>query len=373
MRFLFCLPPFSPRPDVRFLHAAAAGVRRRGHDVCVLYYNRAPTDSETADLARAGLTWVHAPFDGCSLASQAWRLRRLLRDWRPDVVDLHFSATTPGLLAAALTRVPVRVAWYHTSIRFGRSIYPGSALAFRVRFAGERLVRRLATHHVVLSAWSRAEYLQWYRVPAGRVHVQPLGIDLGPAPAGPGVAAGGTRDAEPLLLCVSRLAPLKGQNTLIRCLPGLLAPQPRLRLVCVGPGDAGPLRVLAERLGVAGACEFLGELPYADVAAWYRRATLALFPSHAEASGLVVLEALAAGTPLLSSRVGIAPEVIEDGVSGVLLPAGDVAAWRDGIAALLTDPVRRAVLGAAGRARAAAFDLATQAARYAEWLTDQVR
>ncbi len=371
MRFLSALPPLGTRPDSRFCHEVAKRLRERGHTVRLVYFNRPPTPEEDAWLRRAQLDWTLCERRG-NAVRQVVALGRELHAFRPDVAEFHFSSTTPGLLATAFCRVPVRVAWYHSSIVYGREIFPGSALALALHLQGERLARRLATHHVTLSSTSREEYLQWYRIPAGRVSVHPLGIDLETvtaAHAAPAWMAAGMPG--PLLLCAGRLTEAKGQTILVSCLPELLRRVPQLTLVLAGPGDSSALMAQARKLRVQEHCHFVGELTRPEFLGCLQRATVLLAPSRAEAFGLVVLEAMAAGVPVLAAPVGVAADVIRSGSNGLLLANAGPAAWAQALATALGDATLRQRWAGAARGTVAGFGMDERVNGYANWLEQE--
>jgi glycogen synthase len=152
------------------------------------------------------------------------------------------------------------------------------------------------------------------------------------------------------VLFVGRLSSEKGVDTLLRAAPGL----PGRRIVIVGDGPAAAeLRALAARTG-AGA-SFVGSRGPAEVAALMRQARLLVVPSRSEPQGVVVLEALAAGLPVVGSAVGGIPELIEPGATGWLVAPDDPDALGDAIAAALDEPRRLSEMGARARESALAY------------------
>jgi glycosyltransferase involved in cell wall biosynthesis len=149
---------------------------------------------------------------------------------------------------------------------------------------------------------------------------------------------------------VGRLALQKGQRHLIAAMPLLLERVPRARAIIAGGGDLEDyLRVLASDMGVAERVHVLG--PRKDVPALMHAVDVFVMPSIWEGFGLVLLEAMAAGRPIVASRVATIPEVVADGETGLLVPAGDPLALADALAQLAEDPDRAARMGEAGRER----------------------
>jgi phosphatidylinositol alpha-1,6-mannosyltransferase len=144
----------------------------------------------------------------------------------------------------------------------------------------------------------------------------------------------------------------KGMDTLITALPRLLPRWPELQLALVGSGDDRAwLEELTEKNGVLRHVHFLSGLSSAELAACYSACEIFALPSHGEGFGLVYLEAMARGKPVIGGAHGGAPEVIEDGVTGYLVPHGDPIQLATSIETLLADPANAKEMGARGRQR----------------------
>jgi glycosyltransferase involved in cell wall biosynthesis len=149
---------------------------------------------------------------------------------------------------------------------------------------------------------------------------------------------------------VGRLALQKGQRHLIAAMPLLLERVPRAHVVIAGGGDLEDyLRDLALEVGVAERVHVLG--PRRDVPALMHAIDVFVMPSIWEGFGIVLLEAMAAGRPIVASRVATIPEVVVDGETGVLVPAGDPVALAEALASLAHDPQQAKQFGEAGRTR----------------------
>ena len=151
-----------------------------------------------------------------------------------------------------------------------------------------------------------------------------------------------------------RLVAYKGVDVLVRAWPAVLARVPGARLVVAGDGpERGELQRLSTQLGVAGAVEFAGHLAQSDLEPLMARAWVQAVPSTwEEPFGLVCAEAMARGTAVVASASGGLAEQVDPGVTGLLAPPGDVAAWGAVLGDLLSDRPRCESLGAAGRERA---------------------
>lgn len=144
----------------------------------------------------------------------------------------------------------------------------------------------------------------------------------------------------------------KGMDTLITALPRLLPRYPELQLVAVGEGDDRAwLEDLAEETGVERHVHFLSGLSYPELAACYGHCEVFALPSSGEGFGLVYLEAMACGKPVIGGAHGGAPEVIEDGKTGYLVPHGDAAQLATALETLLADAELREEMGRRGKQR----------------------
>ncbi len=203
------------------------------------------------------------------------------------------------------------------------------------------------------SAYAAAALRYRYRVPESRLRVVAEPIDLAAwrrrleeAPR--------RRRGEPTILCVAHLYPRKDVATLLRAF-ARLQPPAQLRIVGDGP-EMGRLQRLARKLGLGERCRLLGHLPFADLAAEYANADLFCLPSRQEAFGIVLLEAMAAGLPILAARAAAIPEVVPEGDCGWLFPAGDEAGLAAALERLLAEPAARGRMGEAGRRHVRRFD-----------------
>ena len=195
-------------------------------------------------------------------------------------------------------------------------------------------------------------------VPENRIRVLPWALD----PQFEKLVAGSPQTALPanfpqghVVLTVGRWEQqerYKGMDTLITALPRLLTRWPDLQIAAVGEGDDQEwLETLAEERGIRRHVHFFSGLNYAELAACYAACEIFALPSQGEGFGLVYLEAMACGKPVIGGSHGGAPEVIEDGVTGYLVQHGDAVQLAICIETLLTDPAHAREMGARGRQR----------------------
>ncbi|MBM4039385.1 MAG: glycosyltransferase family 4 protein [Planctomycetes bacterium] len=174
------------------------------------------------------------------------------------------------------------------------------------------------------------------------------------------------------VLWVGRMVPEKDLATLVAAFRLVHEALPAARLTLVGDGpERSRVEAAVRQAGLAEAVEFAGMQPPERVAEFYSRASVFAFSSAVEGGGLALLEAMAHGLPAVTTPVGFAPAVIQDGVNGRLAPCGDAAALAAGILALLRDPAERERLGQAARRTAEGFTW-ERTARECRRIFDQV-
>jgi D-inositol-3-phosphate glycosyltransferase len=277
-----------------------------------------------------------------------------------DLLHAHYWLSgVVGLALARSWQVPL-VQMFHT---LGR---PKNAVArFRgeqepeLRVAEEERLARAADRIVAPCPVERAHLVWYYRARAERIRVIPCGVDTDlfhpmdreAAREALGLPLG------PVLLYVGRLNPIKGIETLLEALPRLAEPAGQGPALLVIGGDVDEpenghgafLRARARALGLDGRVRFLGAQPQERLPLYYTAAEATVMPSYYESFGMVALEAMACGAPVVASRVGGLATTIQDGVTGYLVPEADAPALADRIRALLAEPALRARFGRAAR------------------------
>lgn len=173
-------------------------------------------------------------------------------------------------------------------------------------------------------------------------------IVCAPNPVLPGAMKRTPRGGHTLLF-LGRIERAKGIFDLLEAMSGLRPELPGLQLVCAGEGDTAAVLRHAERLGIADAVLFTGWIGPAEMRAWMNRSALFVLPSYTEAMPMSLLEAMAAGLPVVATAVGGIPDVVTDGHDGFLFTPGDVATLEKLLRVLLCDRALAARLGAAAR------------------------
>jgi len=281
-------------------------------------------------------------------------LRLIRREPRPAMVEVHNRPDLAMLIAGRCPTIPVVVILHNDprGMRGGRS--PKERAALLAMLAGV----------VTVSAFLRDRLTEGVGTPATTPVVIPNGIDLAVLPA---AAAGPAR--ERMIVFAGRVVADKGPDIFVAAAAVALRRLPGWRAVIVG-GDrfradapeTAFIRALRPKARAAGV-EMLGYRPHQDVQALLARAAIAVVPSRwDEPFGLAALEAMAAGAALICTDAGALPEVA--GAAARYVPRDDAAALAQAMVDLATDPAARACLAAAGRQRAAVFDLPVVAAAY---------
>lgn len=342
----------------------AAALVRQGHEVTV-YTRRDRPDIEAVLLAPDGYAVVHVdagpaePVPKDQLPPYMKRFaKRLGETWgieRPDVVHAHFwMSGLASLRAAQPLDVPV-VQTFHALGTVKRRYQGAADTSPPERIAVEREIGA-ACAGIVATCEDEVAELAAMGVPEDKCAVIPCGVDLDYfSPFGP--AAG--RDGLPRLLVAGRLVRRKGVDTVIAALKGLRETE----LVIAGGPAEGPveadpeaarLRWVAEECGVADRVLMPGKVLHDAMPALYRASDVVVCTPWYEPFGIVPVEAMACGVPVVASAVGGMKDTVEDGVTGTLVHENDPGAVADAIRPYLHDEELRKRRGLAGRERACA-------------------
>jgi len=286
-----------------------------------------------------------------------FELARLCRRLRPDVIHLNSSkAGVLGRVAAAIARVPVVVLTAN-----GWAFNASSGLESTLYRLTLRAVRPLTTMVVCVSEVEREEGLRARACSENMSVVIPNAVRV----SGQLVRGEQSPNRVPVdLISVGRLADPKDFETLLEAFSTLPAGRARLTILGDGPRRGG-LGSLAEQLGVGDSVVFAGEV--ADVSERLARADVFVLASRSEGMPISVLEGMAAGLPVVASAVGGVPEIVVDGETGYLVPAGDAKLLAERLESLVQDAGLRTRMGANGFGRVEElFSLETWRSRYLE-------
>jgi phosphatidyl-myo-inositol alpha-mannosyltransferase len=298
----------------------------------------------------AGRT-VPVPYNGSMASLQfgpvsAARVRRWLRDGNFDVVHVHEPAPpSVSLLVCMIAKGPI-VATFHAATTRSRWL---AALAPVVSPWMERISGRIA-----VSDFARRVQVEHL---GGDAVIIPNGVHVDAFTHGPSLPGCARGVDGPTIGFLGRYdEPRKGLPVLLEAMRTVVRQHPGARLLIAGRGDAGDLGQLVGddlRPHVA----LLGELSEPDKAAFLRSVDVYCAPNLlGESFGVILIEALAAGAPIVASDLDAFAKVLDDGAAGVLVRRGDAAALAAALGELLADPARRAELSARGQEAAAGYD-----------------
>jgi glycosyltransferase involved in cell wall biosynthesis len=338
----------------------AQGLAARGYETTLVAGDVARGEESMAFVAdRAGVEIVRLPGLSRELspirdAVAAWRVAQIIRRVRPDIVHTHTAkAGAVGRVAALLagTRRPVVVHTFHGHVLrgyFGRA----GTLLFR---AIETLLARTTDRLIAVSPEVLDELVSLHVAPRGKFSVVRLGIELEPRVRFDGDAAEvrrrhGIPAGKFVVGWFGRMTAVKRTDDLLTMLAGVRERGIDALLLLVGDGDDRErLEQRAHDLGLARSCLFVGYQE--DVAPWYAICDAVVLTSASEGTPVTIIEALAAGRPVVATRVGGVPDVVDEGETGFLVRPGDTHALAERLEILARDPERRAAMGQAGQER----------------------
>ena len=276
-------------------------------------------------------------------------LTRLMRASRPDLVHTH-TTTAGGLgrIAARRARVPVTVHTFHGHVLSGYLSGPQT----RVLTAAERALAKRTDALVSVSTRVRDELLALGIGTPGQWRVVPLGLELGDLLRGPADgpasrAALGLPPQDKLVGIVGRLAAIKDHATFLAMAAKLAAERTDVSFVVAGDGSLRASLEASARSLLGNRIRFLGWAT--DLSVLYGALDVVVLTSRNEGTPVALIEAGAAGRPVVATDVGGVAEVVCDGVSGYLVPAGDAAALAARVGAILDEPDAARAMGLAGR------------------------
>lgn len=284
---------------------------------------------------------------GVSL-SAVFRLFRALDAFAPDVIHTHLYACVYAALWPMVRRKPF-LHTFHTL----------------PEVENKRITRRLLTKYLVrtgtmtpvaISAKNRQMIASYYGITPGRIPVVPNPVDLRRF-----VSAKRTPDGVFRFITVGRFSAVKNQQMMLRAFAAFLSRGHEGRLVLLGKGEEETnLRALAEELQITDRIEYAGHV--LNVEDYLVNADVFLLSSHYEAQPLSILEAMAAGLPIISTDVGGVSDIVTD--NGILVPPGDADAMTQAMVQLYTQPELYAKLAACSFQNAQRYDLSHSVAGY---------
>ena len=327
--------------------------RAHGHDTRVIAGSTLADTQLDANVIKVTDQVFSVPFNGSTarIAVPPEDMRELearLREERFDVIHVHEPAAPFLNWTVLVSLQAVKVGTFHAYVQnrhFSRYLRPVLSLAAMA--LDGRILVSTALLKTLPTAW------------LGEYRIIPNGIDAGR------FSAVGVRpipeyaDGRPNLLFVGRLEPRKGLPVLLKAYPAVKRAVPDARLLVVGGFSVEERERLAKELESSGLRDvhLVGRVPAEDLPRYYRTATVFCAPSlGGESFGIVLLEAMAAGLPVVASRIAGYEGVMQDGKQGVLVPPGDRNLLASEIVSLLKDPRRRGQMSGEASLTAARYD-----------------
>jgi D-inositol-3-phosphate glycosyltransferase len=328
------------------------------------------------------------PAQVCQFTLEVLRAEAAAAPGRYDLVHAHYWLSGKvGAVAKERWGVPFVQSMHTLGMVKNAALAAGDSAEPDERIRGELDVVAAADRLIANTTEEAGQLTGLYGADPAKVQTVNPGADLSVfVPGGPhGQAEARRRLSVPqdaaVLLFVGRVQPLKGPDVALKAAAMLVEADPGLRetlqVVLVGGpsgrserADPDRMRELAARLGISDLVRFEPPCPQAELAQWYRAATVALTPSHSESFGLVALEAQACGTPVVAASVGGLRTVVRDGHSGILVDGHDPADWARAIKRLIKTPRRLQELSAGALRHASTFGWSATVDRLAGVYTD---
>jgi len=312
------------------------------------------------------------------------------KDMQYDIIHSHYWMS--GLAAAVLSDlwggVPV-IQMFHTLGEMKNRVARNpEEMEGAYRLDGENAVVKRADRIIVSTPAEQAQLEWFYHANMNKISIIPPGVDTGHFyPIAPDEAREylGLKPDDRLILFVGRIEPLKGLDTLIRavaCLQLKDLHEPVRLAVIGGDPDAEPedmseemarIQKLCDELTVGKMVAFLGRRGQDTLAYYYSAAEVVVMPSHYESFGMVALEAMACGTPVIASQVGGLAFLVQDGITGFTIPAENSTALCEKLTSLLGDEALRRQMGHAAADYARNYDWKKIASQIVRIYQDQVR
>lgn len=320
-----------PKISETFVLNEIAEVRRRGIDVLILSLRR-PDEPFHHPLVNGDDLLDHVVYDAADFAARVYA-------FRPELVHAHF-ATRPTEAARTLA-LDIGVPFSFTAHSYDIYGRPPADFRARAESAGA----------LITVSEANADYIaSTFGVDRARIDVIPCGVDTTVfVPLSPQAPPTGI----PLVVSVARLHPAKNLPLLLAALARLRDENVRFDAVIVGDGKArGEVEEALRVLALTDQVELAGLATQPEVRAWWQRASVAVLSSDREGFPVSLMEAAACGVPAVATAVGGVAELVDDGITGLLVPPGDVGALAAALRRLMADPALRRSMSLAARARA---------------------
>jgi glycosyltransferase involved in cell wall biosynthesis len=373
----FWYPQHASDTQATYVHDINRHLVRRGHSVTVVtpgdrslarseifdgvevvrFPMELPSDLTYGRVAQSRVSWLGRFARVAVMANYLEAQHRAIlveaREKGADVVHAHWAIPTgpAAVMAARKLQVPSVVTMH------GGDVYvnPEQGYDFPTRWYVRPALRWTLRHAGALTAITEdcRQHALRAGAPPERIRLVFNGTDLRRFSPGDNGSRGDNRFGPHMIFACRQLFPRKGIRFLLQAAAQLKPQFPDLKIVLAGDGFERPeLARLAGELGIAADVTFLGWVPNAELPPYYRAAAVSVIPSLEEGFGIPAAEAMGCEVAVVASDAGGLPEVVEHGVTGLVVPRGDSAALARAIGSLLADPQRRKQMGQAGRERA---------------------
>ena len=353
-----------------------ARLQQQWEEVTLVLPRRHSLGQEVKALEQAGVAVMPLDLKFQRRLGGWWVYLQALRARHFDVAHVHLPDPTTGMWPAIGARwagIPLVVAHEHLPM----AIRP-EHWTWKQRL-GRKLMQRVVHRFLAVTDYSAQYLVQNFGIAPSRVSVLHLGVDRAAFGCAPDKrAAKAALGIEATTSVVSIVGNLiderKGHCILLQAVSEVLRTVPDLCVLIIGGGPkAAEFQQFAEQHGVSAHCRFVGQVPLAQVPNYIAASDVLAVPSFDEGFGLVALEAMAAGVPPVASAVGGLLDIVEDGVTGLMVPAGDSEALASALTRVLTDAEYRSALGQTAKQAVAerwdAEKLAqSQVELYRDWL-----
>lgn len=295
-----------------------------------------------------------------------FRLFEVIRQWRPDIIHMHWPpAIMYGQIARILSFSPAKtVAHFHGMVGLPSNVYSPLHPRRVARYCLQSYCIRNSDVLIACSHEIKRAAAAYWRLDTERITIlgNPVDVDRWRiATPDPLLRTSlGIEEEDVLLVFVGRLSiGVKGLDVLCRTL-SLIGPDLHVKLAIIGPGNPSTLR---EYIMDPSRVIFIGPIAHEQLPSILKACDVYIQPSRYEGLPLTVLEAMAAGLPVIATRVGGIPEAVKDGITGILVEPEDPKALAEAIQWMVEHPAEREEMGRRGKERAKLFDMHTIAAR----------
>lgn len=339
-----------------------------GHEVTVLTTNINMRVSHNAERPHVVFidTINRPPFRFLSFFGRArGELKKIGQNRNFDIVH-YINSYSSSVISRQEVNIPVVATMHQPYVDERKACLPNSLGKLTVGYSWyflsllmedlfARNLCKKATKTIAVSKFIAESIINWYGILPGDVVIIPNAVDT--ARFNPNVSGNDLREkwklySDPLVVYVGRLAPQKGLNYLIEAFANTLRDIPDTKLIIVGEGFLkSELMTMCRKLNLENSIKFLGRVSDEDLPHIYAAADLVILPSIMEGFGIVLLEAMATSKPCVGTTGGGIPEVVVDGETGILVPAGDSSALYKAICLILEDRSLSRKFGEAGRKR----------------------